>query len=294
MAKLKVGIVGHTGRAGKELFKRLNRHPLAEVVYTDSRSDGTKGDVRHAKLIFCCTSNEISKDIVPRFLKEGKKVIDFSRAFRCVKHIGIPGNEDPIYGLPESYRNLIRRAKLVANPGCYATAAILALQPINSSIGNIRISAVSGISGSGKHPTGRDNLKSYMPGRMHDHIKEIELHGLYDISDNNAEKILFTPVVADNIDREIYMTIFANASVPFDAKTKLEKFYGREKFIRIKDICELKDVIGTNFCDISATTEGNNIVIISALDNLVKGAAGQAVQNMNIMHRFDEGAGIEE
>jgi N-acetyl-gamma-glutamyl-phosphate reductase len=279
MTKLKVGVIGHTGCTGKELVKILNKHPKVEIVYTNSRSEGEKGDIEPPQLVFCCTDAEISQKVIPLLIRARKRVIDFSRAYRYDK--------DAVYGLPEKNRKQIKEAKLVANPGCYVTAALLPLIPIAPFIENVKISAISGISGAGLDVTGKDNLKAYKIGREHDHVKEIEEHTM-------LSNIVFVPVINENMYRGILMTIFGNVPGPVSIAERIRRVYANEKFVRIKDNVELKDVIGTNFCDISISTFSNDTIIISALDNLVKGASGQAVQNMNIMYGFDETEGLLE
>jgi len=277
MARLKVGVIGHTGCIGKELIKSLNKHPYVEIVYTQSKTENAKGEIGHPELMFCCTDAETSQKVVPLLIKAGKRVIDFSRAHRL--------GGGAVYGLPEKNRKQIREAKLVANPGCYPTAALLPLIPIATFVENVRINAISGISGAGSDVTGKDNLAPYKPGKEHDHVKEIE-----DLA--KLSNILFVPIKSENMYRGIMMTIFADLLVPINVSEKIKNAYANEKFVRIKDNVELKDVVETNFCDISIVAEGSNLIIISALDNLIKGGAGQAVQNMNIMYGFDESEGL--
>ncbi|MFH1640745.1 MAG: N-acetyl-gamma-glutamyl-phosphate reductase, partial [Candidatus Omnitrophota bacterium] len=212
-----------------------------------------------------------------------------------------------VYGLPELYREKIKKASLVANPGCYPTAAVLALAPAVAmdivDISSIIIDAKSGVTGAGRKIDAgflfsevNDDFKAYKVG-MHQHAPEID----QELSKLAQKKITitFVPHLLP-LNRGILETIYAKKLKSEKLKVKnltelYKKFYKKEPFVRVKEegaFPRIKDVVGTNFCDIGIKDCGNNVIIISAIDNLLKGASGQAVQNMNIMYGFPESAGL--
>ncbi|NYZ74434.1 hypothetical protein H0O00_04795 [Candidatus Micrarchaeota archaeon] len=278
MRTVNVGLVGETGRSGKEAKKLLLKHPIVELVYSSSSSKN-KGDLRDADVVFLATPSEVSREKVPALLRENRVVIDFSRAYR------LSGNA--VYGLPEKNRDRIRAARLISNPGCYATSIMLGLLPIVESVESVRAVCVSGISGAGAHPSGEGGLRGYMVGWKHDHIKEME-------RELGLTGMAFTPIVAECLDRGIVSAVNVVLKRRINVRKALEKYYSHEWFVRIKDEAGTKALIGTNYCDISVSQHGREAVIVSALDNLMKGAAGQAVQNMNIICGFDEMIGLTD
>ncbi len=325
-----VGIVGATGYTGLELLRLLANHPEVEVKYITSRREkgkhlfkvhpSLKGvrkyenlyfseDVGDVDLVFTATPHGTSMNIVPKFLERGIKVIDLSGDYRFedleiyekyykIKHVGLP-DVNITYGLPELNRKNIKKADLVANPGCFPTGAILALAPAvkkNLIDKKIIIDSKTGVSGAGANPTEtthfpnvNENITPYKI-TTHRHQPEIEkeLKKLGDV------KIYFTPHLAP-ITRGILTTChtFLEENI---SKEEIEKiymdFYKNEVFIRFIDIPKLTYVRGTNFCDIGFEIGDDRLVIISAIDNLVKGASGQAIQNMNIMFGYDETLGL--
>ena len=273
-----VGIIGHTGRLGKPLIEILNKHPYSKISYTESRKEGIKGNLSNIELVFLALPEGESEGYLPRL--KGKKIIDLSNDHRC--------SNDWVYGLPEMNKERIAYAQYLSNPGCYATSIILGLVPLKGKVSNVSITSTSGISGAGMQVQEQDNFLVYKEGRQHKHIPEIEkMLGL--------EEILFVPQRIDVADRGIISTIFANYTGEDNLTEMYKEFYKSKPFVRIKeskDNIETKEVNHTNFCDIKISKYGNRIIVISVLDNIVKGGAGQAVQNFNLMYGFDETAGL--
>jgi N-acetyl-gamma-glutamyl-phosphate reductase len=257
-------------------------------------------------------------EIVPVLLKEGKKVIDLSADYRIEDtqvykkwyskdHTDINNIKKAVYGLPELYKDKIKNASLIANPGCYPTAAILALAPLfKNKLAKpefIIIDAKSGITGAGRKPDlssvysdFNENLKAYKINQ-HQHMPEIE-EVLSNISGKKVE-INFVPHLIP-MDRGILETIYLKTDTKvnvIDLLKLCKEFYKQSPFVRINDegkFPEIKDVLNTNFCDIGIKIDSQKslVIIVAAIDNLVKGAAGQAVQNMNIMCGFPEGEAL--
>jgi len=272
---IKVGVIGSTGKVGETLVGILNEHPYAKIIYTESRKEGKKGNLSEADLIFLALPYGESKKYIPKL--DGKKIIDLSIDHRS--------RNGWVYGLPELNKNKIKDSKNIANPGCYATSVILGLLPIKEKISDIFISSASGISGAGMELQGKDNFLIYKEGRNHPQITEIE-------KTLGLEGILFVPQRIDTAERGIVSIIFAKYNSKDNLSETYKEFYKLKPFIRIKDSIETKNVIGTNFCNIKISKFGSKVIVISALDNLVKGGAGQAVQNFNLMYGLDETTGL--
>jgi N-acetyl-gamma-glutamyl-phosphate reductase len=334
---IKVGIVGATGYSGEELINILLRHPDVKITNLSRRLDEAKDiaeifpkltgridltctqlDINEIKkncdLIFLALPHTVSMEIAPKLLSAGKKVIDLSADYRLadtkvyaqfynIAHKDKKNISKAAYGLPELYRAKIKDSSLIANPGCYPTAAILALAPLAAfnliDTGSIIIDAKSGVTGAGKKLAENllfteinEDFKAYKVGN-HQHTPEINQE-LSKLSGNKIN-VTFVPHLLP-LNRGILETIYVkkvkNAKAKGQNLTDLyNKFYKKEPFVRIKkegDFPCIKDVAGTNFCDIGIKDCGENIIIISAIDNLLKGASGQAVQNMNIMCKFAE------
>ncbi|MFH1355294.1 MAG: N-acetyl-gamma-glutamyl-phosphate reductase [Candidatus Omnitrophota bacterium] len=267
-------------------------------------------------VIFLALPHTISMEIVPQLLKANKKVIDLSADYRLkdtktyekfykTKHKDKANLMQAVYGLPEIYRVKIKKAKFISNPGCYPTASILALAPVVSlgiaSLDSIIIDAKSGVTGAGRkivedflYAEINENFKAYKVN-MHQHSPEIN----QEVSKLASKKIkvIFVPHLLP-LNRGILTTIYVKRQKGSKAKNLVslyKKFYRKEPFVRIKQegiFPMLRDVVGSNFCDIGIKDATDNIIIIAAIDNLLKGAAGQAVQNMNIMCGFPEKAGL--
>jgi N-acetyl-gamma-glutamyl-phosphate reductase len=337
---VRVGVVGVSGFSGKALLDILLNHKDVRVTYvaahsTTGRVDAiwpefknrtdlvcakynTAAAVKHCDLVFLALPHTESMQVAGKLLAAGKKVIDLSADYRLkgtavYKEWYHAAHQDPknlaraVYGLCEIYRSKIAKAKFIANPGCYPTAALLALAPLVSvcpkKMASVIIDAKSGTSGAGRKVAEglmfgfvNENFKAYKV-LAHQHTPEIEHY----LSSMGGKKfgITFVPHLLP-VDSGILETIYVQLNTRIDAAKVHElyrKFYKTETFVRVLEPGqqpELRNVVRTNFCDIglAVSSDGKTIVITSAIDNLVKGAAGQAVQNMNIMYGFDETAGL--
>jgi N-acetyl-gamma-glutamyl-phosphate reductase len=263
-----------------------------------------------ADCVFCCLPHGASASAVADLLPRGKKVIDLSADYRlnnpaeykqwyAVEHPDPARMSETVYGLPEIYRERIQTASLVANPGCYPTSAILALAPLLRAGAilprGIIVDSKSGVSGGGRepkpafhYPECNESVSAYGVG-THRHMPEID-QVLTDVADADV-KVVFTPHLIP-MDRGILSTCYAEPTGEFNEGSLLgilEEFYADEPFVRVsKTLPATKHVSGTNFCDITVRSVRGRVVVISAIDNLVKGASGAAVQNFNLMHGFDE------
>ncbi len=276
--------------------------------------------VKNSELIFLAVPHGVSMKLVKQFLDDKKKVIDLSADYRLndvndyekwynMKHLYPDILKDAVYGLPEFKRQEIKNSNLIANPGCFPTGILLALLPIMSqdivSLNKrIIIDSKTGASGAGRRGTlglnfceVDNNIKAYKINR-HQHIIEI-IQQIEELSSLYLKNLIFVPHIA-SFERGILNTIY----VPLSNMVSLDKIreyylkhYARSEFVKIFDSAEniaIKDVANTNKCHIglSIDEETSSLIIVSAVDNLLKGAAGQAVQNMNIMYGLDEGLGL--
>jgi N-acetyl-gamma-glutamyl-phosphate reductase len=341
---IRVGIAGVTGYTGQELLRILLKHPRVNINGLFSRSAYNKPvkealpefssrlnlicnkpDIKDISskcdIVFLALPHTTSMEIASGLINSGVRVIDLSADYRlkdlkiyskfyAVKHKDPLRVKEAVYGLPELYRKKIKKAKLVANPGCYPTPAILSLAPLIASklidTSTIIIDAKSGVSGAGKkraeefflNPGARQDFKAYKVG-VHQHTPEINQE-LSNIG-NKRINVSFVPHLLP-INRGILETIYAKKNSKGKGRNRgkgiigvYERFYKKEPFVRIKKeggFPSIKDVVNTNFCDIGIRDEDDKIIIVSAIDNLLKGASGQAVQNMNIMCRFPETMGL--
>ena len=272
--------------------------------------------IQMTDVVFLALPHTVSMLYAPRLLKAGKKVIDLSADYRLpadvyekwygVKHKDKKNLKGAVYGLPELYKDRISSCSLLANPGCYPTGVILALAPlVNSGLVDSRdiiVDAKSGVTGAGRKASLAllfaeiaDNFKAYKIG-MHQHTPEIT-EQIGSMAGSQC-RVLFVPHVLP-MRRGILSTIYLKPSGSVkskDVEKAFSKFYADSFFVRICEggrLPELKDVINTNFCDIGYRIAGGKIVVVAAVDNLLKGAAGQAVQNMNIMTGLDETEGFQ-
>jgi N-acetyl-gamma-glutamyl-phosphate reductase len=333
--RVPVGIVGFRGYSGAELVSILQRHGSVEPILLEHRSDAgerptprghagpkripsTPDAVQSEKLavVFLATPAEVSLDLAPGLLDAGAKVIDLSGAFRLrtperylqwykADHTQPALLAEAAYGLPEFCRERIRSARLIANPGCYPTAANLAIRPlIEADVVDRRAGIVcdakSGVSGAGRKPSLKtsfcevtENFSAYSV-LDHRHVPEVLL-----TSGLEEREFSFTAQLLP-IDRGILETIYFRSERLKDAQDLLaiyEKRYAGEPFVRLYDPGQLPDlrcVDRTNYCDIGFRFDAatGRAVVVSAIDNLVKGAAGQAVQNMNLALGFPETEGL--
>src|SRR3954468_3230492 len=264
--------------------------------------------------VFCCLPHGASASAVAELLPLGKKIIDLSADYRLnsaavyaewygLEHADPGRLGQAVYGLPEIYRERIQRAQLVANPGCYPTSAILALAPLLRAGAilprGIIVDSKSGVSGAGRDPKAHlhfpecnESVSAYGVG-THRHMPEID-QVLTDVADSEI-RVIFTPHLIP-MDRGILSTCYAEPTGEFDDNSLLaviNKFYANERFVRVTPaLPSTKQVSGTNFCDITVRTVRGRVVVISAIDNLVKGASGAAVQNFNLMHGIAESTAL--
>jgi N-acetyl-gamma-glutamyl-phosphate reductase len=271
MKKIKVGIIGHTGRLGKPLTHTIQKHPFAKIAYTESRGEGRQGSLAETEVVFIALPYGESEKCLSQL--HHQKVIDLSIDHRC--------NDKWIYGLPEIFGNEIKNAKKVATPGCYATSILLGLFPLMGKIKEANIASISGISGAGIEISNEDNFLVYQEGRKHPQVEEIQKF-------LNLENIFFIPQRIDTADKGIVSTIFVRTEFSEKLCELYDNAYKACPFIRMVTEIQTKKVIGTNYCDIKVMEFNGGVVIISALDNLIKGGAGQAVQNFNLMCGFEE------
>lgn len=329
---LKVCVLGATGYTGIELLRILANHKRVKITSATSRSYAGKdiGDVLPTlrgtnincltlsqepgddfDLAFLCLPHESSMAIVPELLREGKKVIDLSGAFRLRKpelypqfygfeHIHPELLAERAYGLPEIFREEIKNSKLIANPGCYPTASLLALYPLLKNgidIQEVLVHALSGVSGAGRKtkqqfhfPEMEENFFAYSVPK-HRHTPEIECI-IQEILGKEIP-IRFTPVVVP-ASRGMLSTVYIKTREK-DIADLYDEVYAGEPFIIMSSEPPMtRWVLGTNFCYIYTHYDSrtSTAVVISAIDNLGKGASHQAVQNMNIMAGFDETEGL--
>ena len=337
---IQVGIIGATGYAGEELIKILLRHPHVRITYLSAQIEKEQAiddifpylrnrlDVKceildiqkaisRADVFFLALPHTVSFQIVPILLNHKKKVIDLSADYRIknansykawyiVDHKDKANIKKAVYGLPELYREKIKKASLIANPGCYPTAAILGICPaLVSGIAktdSIIIDAKSGVTGAGRKASMsffyseiNESLKAYKLNN-HQHMPEIEQE-LTSLAGTNIA-ITFVPHLVPmnrGILETIYLRLKKNIS-PAALLKIYQRFYQREPFVRVleHEVPSTKNIVETNFCDIGfkLDQEKGLLIIVSVIDNLLKGAAGQAVQNMNIMHDFPEVSGL--
>jgi N-acetyl-gamma-glutamyl-phosphate reductase len=312
-----VAIAGATGYAGAELVKILERHPHAKIVAAYSSESFSLEKLFDAKpeLVFLATPNEVSAEVTPHILDAGMKVVDLSGAFRLGEPTLYPSwygfaHERPellaeaVYGLPEWCNGELKTARLVANPGCYPTSVLLALRPLTYLIDRTQpviVDSKSGVSGAGKKADVAysfselfGNFKAYGVGN-HRHEPEIR-QGLH-LGERTT--LVFVPHLLPTV-RGIYSTMHVGFTNPVSAEelTRLyQEAYADKPFVRVLKagkVPELKDVVNTPYAEIGFTLlqGGRRAVIVSVIDNLLKGAASQAVQNFNRMYGYDEREGL--
>lgn len=339
---IKAGIIGSTGYAGQELVRLLMQHKDAEIVWYGSRSyiDQKYYDVFHnmfeivddkclddnieelaekADVVFTATPQGLCSSLVSEDVLSKTKIIDLSADFRIkdvnryeewygLKHQSPEFIKEAVYGLCEINREDIKKARLIANPGCYPTCSTLSIYPMAKEglidMNSIIIDAKSGTSGAGRgakvnnlYCEVNENIKAYGVA-THRHTPEIEDQ----LSYASGEKVIlnFTPHLVP-MNRGILVTAYANLKkeVSYEKiKEIYDSYYKEEKFVRVleKDVCpETRWVEGSNYVDVNFKIDQRTgrIIMMGAMDNLVKGAAGQAVQNMNLMFGLDEAEGLE-
>ena len=336
---MKVSIVGATAYTSCELVKLLLRHPEAEIVHLGGRREGSPrlSDIFPSlrglcdmalggleppaasgkpDVAFFTLPHQVSHKHVPQYLNAGIRCIDFSADYRFEdvevyrRHYGEHGDaanlKRAVYGIPELFRERIRGAELIGNPGCYPTAVLLGLAPLVKKgliePGSIIVDAKSGVSGRGNKPEPasmycecNENVEAYNIG-VHRHEPEME-YGL-GLLGAREPQVLFAPHLVP-MDRGILATIYATLTrkaAREELQAACESFYAGAPFVRVLPAGaqpRTKDVMFTNYCDIAVTpVRGGRVVVTSAIDNLSRGAASQAVQNMNVMFGLDEVLGL--
>ncbi|HET6974769.1 MAG TPA: N-acetyl-gamma-glutamyl-phosphate reductase [Pyrinomonadaceae bacterium] len=332
--QIKVGIFGGSGYGGSELLRILLFHPQVEIVFVTANEQAGKaiGEVHRnlngltnlnfikepekledVECVFIALPHGQAMEIVPR-LPGSVKAIDLSGDFRLrdrasfekhykQAHTAMGAQAEFVYGLTETNREAIRSARLIANPGCFATATLLGLAPLvakNLLNGRVIVDAKTGSSGSGAkaaanthHPQRMTSFYAYKPF-THQHVPEIEQE-LEHVGDWTNELVFMTHSLP--VARGIFASIYAETKgemTETELRDLFAGYYRESFFVRlVQGSPDINWVKTTNFCDIGLATRGKQIVVFSAIDNLVKGAAGQAIQNMNLMFGLDETTGLK-
>ena len=317
MSSVRIGILGAAGYTGGELLRLLLNHPQAEVVFANSESNagnlvsdvhgGLEGetDLRFTSdmpfdkvdvVFFCFGHGKSEAFLSEHAMPSDVKVIDLAQDFR----ISAP-THDYVYGLPETHRDTIRGCRHLANPGCFATCIQLAMLPaLKAGIisGDIHVNGITGSTGAGQKPSAtthfswrNDNCSIYK-AFTHQHLLEInqtvqELHPGYD------GRVLFIPQ-RGCFSRGIFVTAYAKCDTPIEEVRALyREYYGGAAFTHVVDKCpDMKQVVNTNKALVHVDRFEDQLLMVSCIDNLLKGAVGQAVQNMNLMFGLDEKAGL--
>ena len=334
MSRIRVGIVGVTGYGGQELLKLLLGHPRVAVTYLASSGKSDPAPAlrpfgrlpaavepfdaarcaRACRTAFLCLPHAASMEAAPPLLARGLRLIDFSAAFRLKdarlydRHYGF-GHTEPAwlaraaYGLPELNRSALRRARLVAVPGCYPTGALLALAPLVRAgllRGRAVIDSKSGVTGAGREARPEhmfaevnENIKPY---GVFTHRHEPEIGQELARAARRRVAFTFTPHLVP-MNRGILTTVHVELKRAMAGETLaalLARAYAQEPFVRVLSdgLPDTRGVRGTNFCHLGAAARGRNAVVVSAIDNLGKGAAGGAVQSFNVQHGFPETTGL--
>ncbi len=314
---IRIGIIGGAGYTAGELIRLLINHPDAEIVFINSSSNaGNKITDVHSGLFgetnlvftdelplndidllfFCTAHGDTKKFMESHELPEQVKVIDLSMDYR----LEIEGNEF-VYGLPELNRRRICKSRFVANPGCFATCIQLGLLPLAKHLmlnTEIHVHAITGSTGAGVKPAAtshfswrNDNISIYKPF-THQHLGEIN-QSLNQLQNSYAGQLNFIPV-RGNFSRGIFATMYLDCKVGLDEIRRIyEEYYDDHSFTFLTDQNpDLKQVVNTNKCLIHLDKTGDKLLIISMIDNLLKGASGQAVHNMNLLFNLEEKVGL--
>lgn len=315
--KIKAGIIGGAGFTGGETIRLLLNHPQVELAFVHSRSNAGRplyavhSDLQgetdmefsdsfqeKVDVVFLCLGHGESKEFLAgHSFDDAIRVIDLSQDFRLGE---TAGGRKFVYGLPELYRDEIRRARNIANPGCFATTLTLGLLPLakHGLLGEVYSTGITGSTGAGQklqdttHFTWRANNISAYKTLTHQHLREISLH-LRTHQPSFSAPINFVPWRGD-FTRGIFVSSIVTVDPSLEELMGLYKEYFRgHPFTIVADRpVDLKQVVNTNKCLVGLEKQGNKLVVHSALDNLLKGASGQAVQNMNLMFGLDEREGL--
>jgi len=326
----KVGIIGASGYTGLELIKLILVHPHFELAYVSTSEGGTtlselhpsllgvyecdvvKADALNAAvasdLVFLALPHKTAMEYVKELMKTDVKVVDLSADYRLQQHryeehycphIDADNLKNSVYGLPELHRDAIKKAQLVANPGCYPTSAILGILPFVDHIkagSDIIVDAKSGVSGAGKkcsdtthYVTINDNLFAYNPlGHRHGP----EIFEKVSLKTDKDFTVQFVPHLVPTT-RGMLASVYLQVDKEIDAAALLSEYYKDEKMVRVRTSpVDMKSVSGTNFCDIYVKQVGSFLFISSAIDNLLRGASSQAIANANLMCGYEEVLGL--
>ncbi len=321
MKKIKTGVVGGAGYTGGELLRILVNHPNAEISFVHSNSNAGKflydihtdliGDTvmkftdtlsDAIDVLFLCTGHGEAK----KFLSENKikstiKIIDLSQDHRLHAPAAVAANPF-VYGLPELNREQIKKADYIANPGCFATCIQLALLPLaanNLLNSDVHISATTGSTGAGQslsktsHFSWRQNNLSIYKAFEHQHLAEIG-QSLTQLQSGFSKELNFIPY-RGAFTRGIMATVYIDCDLSLDQIQKMyDAYYDVHPFVNISKVAiDLKQVVNTNKCLLQIEKHKGKILITSCIDNLLKGASGQAVQNMNLAFGLEETAGLK-
>ena len=320
MQKINIGIVGGAGYTGGELLRVLLRHPNAHISFVHSTSSAGElvskvhadllGDTslkftntldQNIDVLFLCVGHgDANKFLTANEIKASIKIIDLSQDFRLAGSAAI-GDRNFVYGLPELQREAIRSATNIANPGCFATAIQLGLLPLAAKglLKEVYTTGITGSTGAGQglsntsHFSWRaNNIQAYKT-LQHQHLNEI-VQSLAQLQGNQNAEVNFVPWRGD-FTRGIFVTSVVSADLSLEALYDLyNAYYEGHAFTHVsKNNIDLKQVVNTNKCIIHIEKQGNKIAIHSVVDNLLKGAVGQAVQNMNLIFGIDEAAGLQ-
>ncbi|MDQ7044984.1 MAG: N-acetyl-gamma-glutamyl-phosphate reductase [Sulfurimonas sp.] len=327
MKHINVGIIGVSGYTGLELVKMLVNHPSFNLNYVANSTGGTTLNELHPSLSSVCELEVVKADVdacssacelvflavphktamayVAPFMKKGIKIVDFSADYRLTQevyeeyycpHTDATNLEEVVYGLPELFREDIKKASIVANPGCFPTSAILGLLPYTeyrTPNTPIIIDAKTGVSGAGKKLSDvthfvnvNDNMFAYNPF-YHRHAPEIAQKLNIDF-----DEIHFVPHLIPTT-RGMISSIYIQVEPSLDAEAVLKEFYKDEPYVRIcKNPVDMKNTAGTNFCDIYVKQKGNILFISTSIDNLLRGSSSQALANANLMMGLNENTAI--
>lgn len=320
MKNIKVGIIGGAGYTAGELIRLLINHPNAEIDFVYSTSNAgnqiskvhqdLSGDLDlkftdtvnpNVNVLFLCLGHGNSiKFLSSNLFSENTKIIDLGNDFR-LENDKVFNEKTFVYGLPELQKEAIKKANYVANPGCFATAIQLALLPLAEKgllNNDVHVNAVTGATGAGtslsetSHFPWRDNNFSYYKPFTHQHLGEIN-QSVKQLQNNFSSEILFMPNRGD-FSRGIFATLYTNFEGSLEEVKNIYKaFYNDAKYTFVSDdMLHLKQVVNTNKCLIHLHKHNNKLLVTSIIDNLLKGASGQAVQNMNLMFGLEETTGL--
>ena len=320
MQKVNIGIVGGAGYTGGELLRVLLRHPNAHIAFVHSTSSAGElvskvhadllGDTelkftntldQNIDVLFLCVGHgDANKFLTANEIKASIKIIDLSQDFRLAASATI-GGRNFVYGLPELQREAIKSATNIANPGCFATAIQLGLLPLAAKglLKEVYTTGITGSTGAGQglsntsHFSWRaNNIQAYKT-LQHQHLNEI-VQSLAQLQGNQNAEVNFVPWRGD-FTRGIFVTSVVTSDLSLEALYDLyNAYYEGYAFTQVsKNNIDLKQVVNTNKCIIHIEKQGNKIAIHSVVDNLLKGAVGQAVQNMNLIFGIDEAAGLQ-